>query len=245
MTEPRYSADLIERAEACVTRVQGVSSCRISTDETGVITEIHVVSTSQKPEKLVARDVESCLKVMLGMNVDHRKISVVLVDASTKTQDPAEEKADPAAEKIVQFPVEEYASRFEFQSVNLFMSHEAIQAEVELVRDRLEVLGNAATTNLAVSPLEVVGEATLKAVSELLDDSVRLGLSDVQELRLGDMTAVVVRVDLYRHRERKSLAGCAFFSGNINQTVVFATLDAVNRILGKLASPKSIEYRIK
>jgi hypothetical protein len=245
MSEPRYSADLIERAEACVSRIQGVSSCRISADETGVITEIHVVSTSQKPEKLVARDVESCLKVMLGMNVDHRKISVVLVDSSTKAPPVSEEKAGVAGDTIVQFPVEEYASRFEFQSVNLFLSHEAIQAEVELVRDRLEVLGNAATSNLAVSPLRVVGEATLKAVGELLDESVRLGLSDVQEVQLGECSAVVVRVDLLRHRERKSLAGCALFSGNINQTVVFATLDAVNRVLGKLVSRKSIEYRIK
>ena len=229
-----------------MTRIQGVSSCRISTDETGVITEIHVVATSQKPEKLVARDVESCLKVMLGMNVDHRKISVVLVDPSTKVRPSSEERPEAAeGDKVVEFPVEEYPSRFEFQSVNLFISQESIQAEVELVRDRLEVLGNATTSNLSVSPLRMVGEATLKAVGELLDESVRLGLGDVKEVLLGDTAAVLVRVDLARHREIKSLAGCALFSGNINQTVVFATLDAVNRVMGKLVSRKSLEYRIK
>jgi hypothetical protein len=67
----------------------------------------------------------------------------------------------------------------------------------------------------------------------------------VQEIVLGGVPAVVVKVDLARHREIKSLAGCALFCGNINQTVVFATLDAVNRVLGKLASGKSLEYRIK
>ncbi len=246
MSEPRYSSDVIERAEAHVSRIQGVSSCRISADETGVITEIHVVATSQKPEKLVARDVESCLKAMLGMNVDHRKISVVLVDPAKGGRPSSDGRREAAeSDNVVQFPVEEYASRFEFQSVNLFMSHESMQAEVELVRDRLEVLGNATTTNLSTSPLRVVGEATLKAVAELLDESIRLGLADVQEVLLGDVPAVVVRVDLARHREIKSLAGCALFSGNINQTVVFATLDAVNRVLGKLVSRKSIEYRIK
>jgi hypothetical protein len=246
MSEPRYSPDLVERAEAHVSRIQGVSSCRISTDETGVITEIHVVATSQKPEKLVARDVETCLKATLGMNVDHRKISVALVEPAKPGHPSSDGQREAAeAENIVQFPVEEYASRFEFQSVNLFMSHESMQAEVELVRDRLEVLGNAVTTNLSTSPLRVVGEATLKAVGELLDESVRLGLADVQEILLGDLPAVVVRVELARHRDIKSLAGCAVFSGNINQTVVFATLDAVNRVLGKLVSRKSIEYRIK
>lgn len=245
MSEPRYTSDLIERAEAHVTRIQGVVSCRISADETGVVTEIHVVTTSEKPPKLVARDVESCLKVTLGMNVDHRKISVVRVDPSKTVQTPADERGEVAEGNVLRFPVEEYPSRFEFQSVNLFMSQESIQAEVELVRDRMEVLGNAVTSNLSVSPLRIVGEATLKAVGELLDESVRLGLGDVQEIYLGDAPAVVVRVDVARHREIKSLAGCALFSGNINQTVVFATLDAVNRVLGKLASRKSIEYRIK
>jgi hypothetical protein len=246
MSEPRYPSELIERAEAYVSRIQGVSSCRISVDETGVITEIHVVASSQKPQKLVARDVETCLKATLGMDVDHRKISVAPVDPAQPGH-PSSEGLRETVERdnVVQFPVEEYASRFEFQSVNLFMSQASMQAEVELVRDRLEVLGNAATTNLSVSPLRVVGEATLRAVGELLDDSVRLGLGEVQEIVLGDVRAVVVRVDLARHREIKSLAGCALFSRNINQTVVFATLDAVNRVLGKLVCGKSVEYRIK
>jgi hypothetical protein len=246
MSEPRYSPEVVERAEALVSRIQGVASCRISTDELGGVTEIHVVASSQKPAKLVARDVESCLKAMLGMDVDHRKIGVVVIDESETGKAGAHASAGvPDSEKIVEFPVEEFPSRFEFRSVNLFISHENIQAEVELVRNNLEVLGNAASANLSVSPLRVVAEAALNAVGELLEDPNRVGLADVREISLGGDPAVVVKVDLIRNREVKHLAGCSFFSGNINQTVVFATLDAVNRVLGKLASRKTIEYRIK
>jgi hypothetical protein len=145
----------------------------------------------------------------------------------------------------VEFPVEEFASRFAFQSVNLFISQESVQAEVELVRDKLEVLGNAETANVNLSPLRVVAEATLRAVGQLFDESTRFCLADVQEVAVGRDTAVVVKVDLMRSRDVKSLIGCSLFSGNINQTVVFATLDAVNRVLGKLVSRKSLEYRIK
>jgi hypothetical protein len=246
MSEPRYSPELVERAEALVSRIQGISSCRISTDELGGVTEIHVVASTQKPAKLVARDVESCLKAMLGMEVDHRKIGVVVIDEA-QSRKTATESSDriPEAEKLAEFPVEEFPSRFEFRSVNLFISHESVQAEVELVKDNLEVLGNAASANLSVSPLRVVAEAALKAVGELLEDPNRLGLADVREIKLGGDPAIVVKVDLIRNREVKHLAGCSFFSGNINQTVVFATLDAVNRVLGKLGSRKSIEYRIK
>jgi hypothetical protein len=254
MSEQRYPSDVIDRAEALVSRVQGISSCRISTDEVGEITEVHVVATSQKPPKLVARDVEGCLKAMLGIHVDHRKIGVVVFDAvedeEPQEEAPAEVETVPAShndgeERIVEFPVEEFPARFEFQSVNLFVSQESIQAEVELVRDGLEVLGNAATVHLSLSPTRVVAEATLKAVGEILEESSRLCLADVQEVPLGGETAVIVKVDLLRNREVKSLTGCALFSGNLNQTAVYATLDAVNRIVGKLGVQKSIEYRIK
>jgi hypothetical protein len=246
MSEPRYPPELVERAEALVSRIQGVSSCRISTDEHGVITEIHVVASCQKPAKLVARDVESCLTAMLGMNVDHRKIGVVVIDPTESENAPSEKHKEAAeGDEVMEFPVEEFASRFKFQSVNLFISQESIQAEVELVRDNLELLGNAETANVNLSPMRVVAEATLKAVGQLFEESTRCCLADVQEVLLGDDTAVVVKVDLMRSRDVKSLAGCSLFSGNINQTVVFATLDAVNRVLGKLVTKKSIEYRIK
>jgi hypothetical protein len=246
MSEARYPPEVIERAETLVSRIQGVASCRISTDELGTITEIHVVATCQKPAKLLARDVESCLMAVLGMNVDHRKIGVVFIDAPKAEASPVEEHGRSADEEAaIEFPVEEFASRFEFLSVNLFISHESVQAEVELVRDKLEVLGNAETANTNLSPLRVVAEATLKAVGQLFEEPTRFCLADVQEIAVGKDSAVVVKVDLMRSRDVKSLVVCSLFSGNINQTVVFATLDAVNRVLGKLASRKSLEYRIK
>ncbi|MEJ2722407.1 MAG: hypothetical protein P8181_14910 [bacterium] len=233
-----------------MSRIQGVSSCRISTDEAGEITEVHVVATAKKAPKFVARDVESCLKAMAGVEVDHRKIGVVVFDSdegdSNEGEPPAEEEStDAGGEPVVEFPVEEYPSRFEFQSVNLFISQASVQAEVELVRDGTEVLGRAHNTNMSFSPMWTVAEATLKAVTELLDEQLSLCLAVVQEVHLGEVTAFLVKVDVIRKRERKSLAGCSIFSGNANQTVVFATLDAVNRVLGKLSPRKSIEYRIK
>jgi hypothetical protein len=46
-------------------------------------------------------------------------------------------------------------------------------------------------------------------------------------------------------RDRKGLVGASVVSGNENQTAVFATLDAVNRVLGKLDLKSSVEYKIK
>jgi hypothetical protein len=246
MPEQRYPQEVIERAETLVNRIQGVSSCRISTDEVGAITEIHVVALPHKAAKLVARDVESCLKAELGIEVDHRKIGVVVITAGLADEDAGRPRGkESAADQVVEFPVEEIASRFEFRSVSLFVSRDGLQAEVELARDGMDVLGKAATDNPNTPPARVVAEAAVRAVGDLLEEPARLCLAEVREVALGDAPAVVVKVDLVRNRDVKSLAGCSLLSGNVNQTVVFAALDAINRVVGKLPFRKSIEYRIK
>ncbi|MDH3197136.1 MAG: hypothetical protein OEO21_02745 [Candidatus Krumholzibacteria bacterium] len=240
MPEQELTPAQVRRAQETVARIQGVSSCQIVTDGRGEITEVHVVATSGKPPKLVARDVESCLKAELGIDVDYKKIGVVLF-----APDGSQGATEPAAAAMEEFPVEEHASRFAFHCVNVFVSREGTRAEVELARDGVQAFGASSSDNPAANAWEIVAEATLRAISELLDASTRLCLVGVLKIALGDASAAVVRVDTVGSRSTKSLAGCSIIGGNENQTVVFATLDAVNRIIGKLNFKSSIEYRIR
>jgi hypothetical protein len=246
MTDQRFTPELIARAEMLVGRIHGISSCRIQADDAGVITEVHVVATSGKSPKLIARDVETCLQAELGMNVDYKKIGVVVVDPEPDSGAEAPRQVYPSLdEPVVELAIEEHPSRFEFQSVNVFTSADSVQAEVELVRDGVETFGSAKCDNPGVSRRRVVADATLKAVLDLLDEQVSLCLSDVAETQLGGDRVVVARVELLQGRDNKSLAGCSLNSGNVDQTVVFATLDAINRVVGKLKSKSSIEYKIR
>jgi len=85
MFEDRPNKDIIERAENLIIRLREVQSCRIYTDESGAITEIHVVAVTDRAPKLLARDVETCLKASLGLIVDYRKIGVVVIDPEKNT----------------------------------------------------------------------------------------------------------------------------------------------------------------
>ena len=254
MASKGLTPDQIRRAHDLVARIQGISSSQISTDGVGEISEVHVVATTTKSPKLIARDVESCLKAELGIDVDYKKIGVVLVDdppvPAVPTVAPAAGPQAPSplsfpATEVEEFPIEEHPSRFAFQSVNLFLSKDGTRAEVELSRDSVDAFGGSNSENTTVSPAVVIAEATLRAISEFLDGSTRLCLGEVLTIELGDKDAVVVRVDLIGSRGAKSLAGCSIVSGNENQAVVFATLDAVNRVIGKLEFRSSIEYKIR
>jgi hypothetical protein len=85
MFEDRPNKDIIERAENLIIRLREVQSCRIFTDEAGAITEVHVVAVTDRAPKLIARDVETCLKASLGLIVDYRKIGVVVIDPEKNT----------------------------------------------------------------------------------------------------------------------------------------------------------------
>ena len=67
MTDETPGRELIDRAETLILRLRDIQSCRITTDETGQVAEIHVVACTNRSPKLIARDVESCLRAELGL----------------------------------------------------------------------------------------------------------------------------------------------------------------------------------
>lgn len=247
MSPKRLTPDEVRKAQALVTRVGGISSCHITTSDGGEVTEVHVVATGTKSPKLVARDVESLLKAEAGLAIDYRKIGVVTIQGEEADPEPEDTVVTSVADAPApaEFPVEEFPSRFAFQSVNVFASKGAVRAEVELVRDAVESFGTSEDTNAVAPPWRVVAEATLRAVSEFLDGTTRLCLVEVLKVGVGERNAFLVNVDVIDERNSKSLAGCSIVSGNENQSVVFATLDAVNRVIGKLDFRSSIEYKIR
>lgn len=236
MASHRLTVEEVRRAEALVASVQGVSSCRIRIDGSGQVSEVHVVSRAGKSPKLVARDVEGILKAEMDLDVDYKKIGVVVLDA---------EHEAPADIPPEEFPILEHASRFAFVSVNVVSTRAGLRAEVELSRESAEAFGSSESENPSSNALTVIAEATLRAVSEFLDDDIRLCLGGLLKVSLAGDDAILVRVDIIGARHSKTLAGSSMVAGNEAQSVVFATLDAINRLTGKFEFKSSIEYKIK
>ncbi len=236
MASQRVTPEEIRRAEALVATVQGITSCRIRLDEFGQVSEVHVVSRAGKSPKLVARDVEGVLKAELNLDVDYKKIGVVVLDPNPEA---------PVESTIEEFPILEHTPRFAFSTVNIVSTRTGLRAEVELSRESSQAFGSSESDNPSATALHAIAEATLRAVSEFLDDETRLCLGGVLKVSLAGDDAVLVRVDVIGSRSVKSLAGSAMIAGNEAQAVVFATLDAINRLTGKFQFKSSIEYKIK
>lgn len=232
MNRKSLTSDQRRRAEEKLSRIAGVIACRIRLDAEGGLDRVELEAPSGADGAAVAREAAVLVKRELGLDLESSRIRVLAA-------------GDAPPDGVEEFPILEVASRFAFVSVNVVTSREGARAEVELTRELLHAFGAATSDNIAMPAWSVVAEATLRAVSEYLDDATRLCLIGVVKAPLGDDDAMMVRVDVVSSRCTKSLVGCALVGGHENQSVVFATLDAVNRVSGKLDFKSSIEYKIQ
>ena len=83
MTSPQTPSGMIagsvmpiRRAEELIATLPGVLSVRIVPNESGVVDEIHVLTTDLVLPKNTVRNIESALMAQLGLRVNHRKISI-------------------------------------------------------------------------------------------------------------------------------------------------------------------------
>ena len=256
-------------------RLRDVHSCRISTDETGAITEVHVVAASDRPAKFIARDVETCLMAELNISLDYRKIGVVLIDAmkdtgltqrddeereeSVEPEEPPREKGKGKVEEAVRAPVQgasdvqgkaeleflEDDTRVRFSGLHLDIESDRVNAEVKLEKSGLEVVGCMGDFRKSGPIYETIAGATLHALTELLDESFHLCLSAIEEVEVSGRMHLLAVIDVIIGRSVKSLSGCVPAGRDPNEAAVLAVLDAVNRPLGRWKACREIHYTIR
>ena len=271
MLEERPEREMIARAENLITRLRDIQSCRITTDETGQVTEVHIVACTNRSPKMIARDVETCLRAEMGLFVDYRKIGVVLIDSqkdlSTQEDSPKrrwtdrldvmdrrgeeeEEIHDLSEEDEVheagpELEFLEEDTRVRFKGLTLTLDEDTMDIEVRIERSGVEASGSMGKVAAGEPVLVVIARATVHALTELLDEDFNLCLSRIEEIDLKGRTALLAMIDEVSRREARSYVGCVFIGRDRNEAAALAVLDAVNRPLGRWKSRKGIHYTIR
>jgi len=261
-----------EKAESEIRTLKDVESVSIQ-GESDIIQEIHVLTRSNRPPKHIVRDIQSVMLNRFKRSIDYRVVSVAYLSAETTTAatdrgsgngvasgptsepaaPPLEEAPRPTVAKVVQAPTPPITSerpaaldeRIRFAGVNLYVSGPRTQAQVELVWRGLPRMGTASGWSTRSGAHRLVAQATLVAVQEFLAEELALGLLDVEFLRLGKKRAVVVSLSMLVERQEKLLVGTCVIEQDLHQAVVFATLAALNRLVGGLRPKESTEYVLR
>lgn len=220
------------------------------------IREIHILSSSTRPAKLIVRDVQALLRTRFNRSVDHRVVSVAFVAAARTNgtrHAPAADgdgangrpKAAAAAWPSMVAPLAPDDGRIRYGSVNLYVAGTRAQAEVELRWKGIQRMGSASGWSTRDGAHRLVAQATLAAVQQYLSDDVALGIDDVNLLHVGRKDVVVVALTLLAHRQEKFLVGCCTVEQDAQQAVVLATLSGLNRVVGGLKTRDVVEYVLR
>jgi len=212
-------------AQRTICRLPDVSSCEIQADEHGEITAIHVTARAGRSPKQIARDIEAVLAAEEGVVVDHRKISI----AQFREGD---------------MPVPEALGRVSLGGLTLHHGPHGTEAEVTLSSSSVQATGRATGPSTRFEVRRVVAQATLDAVMRLADGAPSFSLGEVEERELGNKKVVLVCVNRSQGRSETHLIGCCEIGYDPTQAVIFAVLDALNRLVGALRPRQPVEYEV-
>lgn len=251
----KYDAATLRKLELQMVRIANVEAATIHLDGDGKVDSIDVVADRGRAPQRIVRDVEIILR-QGGLTVDHRKIGVAALDDpaavlhGTQRHQPEPTETSPEASHVDQstsrppgitpFPAvlehEAETERIRLTAVHSTTRDGAFSVEVELAVGAFEGVPGRAEGPAAepVGCAALVARATLDAVRNLLQPGYEAQLRELRLVDMGGIPLVAVTVDFGEGRRRlQKVAGACLQHGSLYDTAVFATLDAINRPLGR------------
>jgi hypothetical protein len=216
----RTSQVTVAEIEQALCQVAEIKAARVVTSPEGVIQEIHVLALPSKQPKQLVRDIESTIMASFGIPVDHKKISIAQLGTDMM---PKEEQAkEPTRPRI--------------KSINSQVSGVKSTVTVDLELEGDSYIGEATGAASQTQRLRLVAEATMRAVEEYVNGSYSFALEDVAIQHLGRERVAVSCITLVTPLGEQTFAGSALVRQNENDSIVKATLDAINRRMGFLTT---------
>lgn len=196
--------------EALIRRIKDVISARVMFSPGGEIEEIHVLASGDRNPKQLVRDVESLLMAQ-GVTIDHKKISVALL-----TPEPSGQEGE----------------RLQVAGFAVTRQGRTVESKVRLQFHGAAAEGVAQGPGTGRGRLRVVAEATIAAVQRFVKNQSVLFLEDCGVVQVGGRRAVTVCVLEFDGEDEQSYLGTCLVREDEADSVVRATLDAVNRRFG-------------
>jgi hypothetical protein len=200
---------LAEAAEGVVRRLRGVQAVRVETGDDGAIRTVHILGGPDRSPKVIAVDVVSALAAELGVQLEPRQVRVAAQQRSEQVGAP---------ERV----------RLKFVGLTVAVVHNAAEVKVHLEDQGLLYEGIASGPHASRNRLELVAEATLRAL-ELFLRTDGMFLLDGVSIVTVESRAVAVAIVSLAGREEETLSGSSLVRDDPREAVVRAVLDAVNR----------------
>ncbi len=212
----------VEDIEITLGQVAEIKAARVVASPEGVIQEIHVLALPNKTPKQLVRDIESTLMATYGLVVDHKKISIAQLGTDVVAIEPEPSQPVQSRARIVEI------------NANVNGAYAAVAVTLKLEHD--VYVGEASGPASQTGRMRLLARATLDAVDQYLHGTYSFDLEDVSIIQLGKERVAVSCITIVTPMGEQSYAGSALVRQNEKDSIVRATLDAINRRLGCLTT---------
>ncbi|MCM8711498.1 hypothetical protein M2651_10745 [Clostridium sp. SYSU_GA19001] len=189
-----------------IAKIDGVINVKII-DENEEIKEVHILANNLRAPKQIVRDIESSLMAAYGYRIDRKLISI----AQIQTED------------------SETLRRIKYSGINLKTEGIALECSVNLIYEGEEYCELVNGIKTAANRKKIVADATVKTIEKILGQAYLFNVEDVILSSSRDINFVSVLVNMVVNEGEHIMVGSAIVRHDINEAIVKATLDAVNR----------------
>ena len=194
--------------EEMINHIPDVISSKITFND-DEIEEIHVLAYNDRGAKQISRDIQSTLAAKFMTKVDYKKISIAQVDM----------KQDLGRDE-----------RLKINSIGYSMVGNIMEIKVIIQKGEEIIEGTAKGTNSKNNVLRLVGIATIDCVHSLLNIRDTFTLEDFEKFKLAKQEIITVAISFITNHGEELLVGAALVKKDDYETIVKATLDALNRV---------------
>jgi len=217
---------LLPEFEDELKRLPGIIAASVVTGPDAVPNEIHVLAEPGKPPKQVVRDVQSFAMLKLGLDIDHRIVSVVQIGSDDFGVVVQHDQHDPAAGDL-----DDNLPRPAIGSIMVRTAGNEAEALVTVSATGGHLFdGRAVGPSGAAHRHRLVAQATLNALEELLGSTADVESAQVVAAGSREVALTVLSVVVPRLGEQL-LTGSAMVRGDESEAVARSVLDALNRRL--------------
>ncbi len=191
-------------------KIDSITSARLVLNDNKDIEEIHVVSNGKRNAKQLSRDIQSILIAKYDIEVDYKKISIAEIpDAGLEI-----------INRRLKIEAVLYENNGQRASVTVNLSDkETIYSESDV--------GINTSRNIE----RMLVNTTLKNVEKSLNVEDVFILEDIETVEFSVNKAILVIMMCVLNGEQKKMCGSALIKEDYMESVVKATLDAINRFV--------------
>lgn len=193
-----------------ISKIDGIINVKII-HENDSIRELHILANKLRSPKQIVRDIESSLIASFDYRIDRKVISIAQIETDDlKT-----------------------INRILFDGIAVGSTSNTFECTVNLSYDEEDYSVSLSGIRTVAKSRKLVAEATIKVVEKILGQASLFDIQDVIITNNRETTFVSVLVNIIFNGQEETMVGSVVVKSDLNEAIVKATLDAVNRRVQK------------